>query len=285
MTAVTSRTTFPTGKMRRRAITLATLLMSVTMLPLPIWSQARAVSDFQQVSFVFELDGVALQDVEIFQSRSTGAMLILSPSLESPILIQVRDGSVETVNLMKVDKQPDGSVALLPNPTLDSLGSFRLTTDGSGVTFDFSGKEATLKEKPDLLGAQNLKGMRGYSIDYVRKAESYTPSGPIVSRLRAQTEDVQVKVFFGSWCSACKQLVPRIMKVHEQLEGSKIKLDYYGLPKGFGGEPEASRMDIHSVPTGVVFVDGQEVGRISGNGWKIPELALNNLLLGARDSG
>jgi hypothetical protein len=41
-------------------------------------------------------------------------------------------------------------------------------------------------------------------------------------------------------------------------------------------------MGIKSVPTGVVFLGGREVGRISGNGWKIPELAINNVLVKAQ---
>jgi hypothetical protein len=29
----------------------------------------------------------------------------------------------------------------------------------------------------------------------------------------------------------------------------------------------------------VVFIDGKEAGRISGNGWRVPELSINNLLI------
>ena len=71
----------------------------------------------------------------------------------------------------------------------------------------------------------------------------------------------------------------RIMAVADRLEGSKITFDFYGLPPGISGDPEAGRMGIQAVPTGVVFIDGKEAGRISGNGWRVPELAINNLLV------
>ncbi len=118
----------------------------------------------------------------------------------------------------------------------------------------------------------------------MRGATAYTPSIPVLAKLRSQTEDVQVLVFFGSWCSACKQMVPRIMKVDEQLDGSKVQIDYYGLPQGraFSADTKASAMGIKSVPTGVVFLNGREIGRINGNGWKIPELAINNVLVKAQ---
>jgi thiol-disulfide isomerase/thioredoxin len=257
------------------------------LLVAPAWSQggpAGALTDFQPVTYRFEVAGRPLADAEVYQSRSTGSMLILAGELEAPVLIRLREGRVETVNLMKVDKKPDGSVTLLPNPTLASLGSYRLTSDRAGVGFDLNGQEAVLREKSHLLGNQKLESMKAYSLEYVRGAEAYTPSNPVLAKLRSQTEDVQVVVFFGSWCSACKQMVPRIMKVDEQLDGSKVQIDYYGLPQGsaFSADTKASAMGIKSVPTGVVFLNGREVGRINGNGWKIPELAINNVLVKAQ---
>jgi hypothetical protein len=74
-------------------------------------------------------------------------------------------------------------------------------------------------------------------------------------------------------------MVPRIMKVAEQLEGSRFSFDFYGLPPGITSDPEATRVDIHAVPTGVIYLGGKEIGRIEGSGWRVPELALNNLLV------
>jgi thiol-disulfide isomerase/thioredoxin len=266
---------------------LAIVLALVGLLAAPAWSQTApggALTDFQPVTYRFEVGGKPLADAEVYQSQSTGSMLILAGALEAPVLIKLREGRVEAVNLMKVDKKSDGSVTLLQNPTLAQLGSYRLTSDRTGVGFDLNGQEAVLREKPHLLGNQNLEGMQAYSLEYVRGADAYTPSNPVVAKLREQSEDVQVVVFFGSWCAACKQMVPRIMKVDEQLDGSKVKIDYYGLPQGqaFTRDTKASSMGIKSVPTGVVFLGGKEVGRISGNGWKIPELAINNVLVKAQ---
>ncbi|MGB3563051.1 MAG: thioredoxin family protein [Thermoanaerobaculia bacterium] len=262
-------------------------LVLVALLVAPAWSQTApggTLTDFQPVTYRFEVAGRPLADAEVYQSRSTGSMLILATELEAPVLIRLREGRVETVNMMKVDKKPDGSVTLLQNPTLAPLGSYRLTSDRAGVGFDLNGQEAVLREKPHLLGNQKLESMQAYSLEYVRGAAAYTPSNPVVAKLREQPEDVKVLVFFGSWCSACKQMVPRIMKVDEQLDGSKIQIDYYGLPQGsgFSADTKASALGISSVPTGVVFLGGKEIGRISGNGWKIPELAINNVLVKAQ---
>lgn len=237
------------------------------------------VSDYEPVGYLIKLGGRALEGAEVFQSRAAGAFLILASDLPAPVMVRLRESEVVTVDLMKINRNQDGSVELLPGAVLASQGGFRLTADGAGIEFAVEGQSAQLVEKPPLLGSQSIESLERHSPDYRRSANSYRPSDPIVSKLRQFSGQVEVRVFFGSWCGACKQMVPRIIKVAEELEGSRIRFDFYGLPRGIVSDPEADRLKISSVPTGVVLVEGKEVGRISGNGWKVPELAINNLLV------
>ena len=64
------------------------------------------------------------------------------------------------------------------------------------------------------------------------------------------------------------------MRVADELAGSNIESDFYGLPQGdgFSSDPKVKELKITGVPTAVVFVDDREGGRISADGWKIPEL-------------
>lgn len=240
---------------------------------------AFSINDFEPVGYMAKLDGKTLADGEVFQSRAAGAFLILASDLPAPVMVKVRDGQVQTVDLMKVVRREDGTVELLPNATLTSLGAFKVAADRSGIEFNIDGQPAMLLEKPPLVGFQSIAELGEHSPEYVRSAASYTPSDPIVNKLKSQSGEVKVQVFFGSWCGACKQMVPRIMKVAEQLEGSNVKFDFYGLPRGFAGDKEATRYKIEAVPTGVILLDGKEIGRVSGAGWKVPELAINNLLV------
>lgn len=260
---------------------LAAVVILGAMTASPAFGQPApgSLTGFEQVGFVLELDDQRVADAEIYQSRSAGAFLIQSSSLESPVLVRVRDKRVESVNMLKISKKADGTIDLLPDATLEVLGGYRLTKDQTGVAFDVDGRLAVMKEKPPLLGAQDLEGMQSYSPDYQRTAEAYTPSGPIVEKLRTEQRDVRISVFFGTWCPFCQEMVPRMMRVAGELSGSKIRVDFYGLPRGISSDQEARRFDIHGVPTGIVFVNGKEAGRISGNSWKVPELALNNILV------
>lgn len=249
-------------------------------LPAAIGAQASySIGDFEPVGYVLEIDGQTVARAEIFQSRAAGAFLILTSDLSAPVMVRLRDAQVVTVNLMKINRTADGRVELLPDATLATQGTFRVTADRGGLEFAVDGRGVELREKPPLLGWQGISGLEEHSPEYRRSADAYRPSGPILSKLREQSEEVLVRVYFGSWCGACKQMVPRIMKVAEQLEGSRVRFDFYGLPHGIVSDPEAGKNNITGVPTGVVYVDGEEIGRISGNGWKVPELAINNLLL------
>lgn len=246
----------------------------------PLAAQAP-VADFRPTDHVVTLDGTDLF-AEVWQSRMAGEMLILSPELASPIRLSLRNGQVDTVQFMKVDKRDDGGVTLLPNATDRSLGTFKVAPDGKGVSFELDGQTVILREKPPLLGEQDLAGMRAYSQEYVERAKAYSPSRPILERLREENRAVRVEVYFGSWCPACQQMVPRIMRVADELDGSNIQVDFYGLPQGDGFQQDAKvkALDITGVPTAVVFVDDRESGRISSSGaWKIPELTLNGILV------
>jgi thiol-disulfide isomerase/thioredoxin len=246
----------------------------------PLSAQETALRGFQTIGdYQLQVDTQPVPGARIFALRTPAAILVITSQFPAPVLLLPQSGGVQTVQLLKVAEMPDGSIDLLPGYLLADQGSFRV--EGLDVHFTVGSKRGVLGPKPPLLGLSGLDDLRTHDPQYQRLEEAYEPSAPILAGLRQRTEEVRVRVFFGSWCPACGQMVPRVMRVAEALKGSNLTFEFYGLPRGFDGEPEASRYDIHSVPTGVVFVNGREVGRINGNGWKLPELAINNLLAGA----
>ena len=127
------------------------------------------------------------------------------------------------------------------------------TVEGMEVAFTVEGKPARLKEKPYLLGPQPGKALLDHDIAYAFRARQYNPSPALVRQLRQATQPIKVRVFFGNWCPHCQQMVPRVLRVAAALAGSPIRFEFYGLPSPFGEEPEAKRMGINGVPTGIVY--------------------------------
>ena len=228
--------------------------------------------------FILTVGGKDQPSAEIFKSEGARSFLVISSELPSPVLINSAAKSVETVDLMKVSRQVDGSIDLLADATLESAGSY--TIGEKDIAFTVAGKELTLKQRPWMLGKHTGPELLASNPGYQRGAKSYTPDAAIVKRLKAHKESVRVLTFFGSWCPHCKARLPLLLKVEQGLAGSKIQFDYYGLPSPFDSEPEAKSHKIDGVPTAILYVDGKEIGRIPNSQWSNPEVALDLQLNG-----
>jgi thiol-disulfide isomerase/thioredoxin len=237
------------------------------------------LSDFQQIgTYALEIDGKDAPKAEIYKSDRSAAILVMVSDLPSPVLLNPGTFNVETINLMKVAKQPDGSIDLLPNPALQPQGNFEV--DGERVVFGADGHRLALKPRPPLLKMQSGAALFAFSPEYGRNAKAYEPDAALVKALRGQSKPVRVLTVFGTWCPHCTQYVPRLMRVEQAIGASKIRFEYYGVARGaeMSKDPEVTRLSVKGVPTAIVYVGEREIGRILGNGWANPEATLQNLL-------
>ena len=233
---------------------------------------------FEQVGdFALVIDGETVEGAEIYQSERARAILVMSPQLQQPVLFNLRSRQVQRVGLMSLAKRGDGSIDVLAQADLRAVGSFSAGAGGATATID--GRTVSLTQRESLTGPQGPEDLISYDPSYGRLADRYEPNDMLLESLRKSKEPVRVQVFFNSKCGACKQMVPRIIKVDRALADDEVTFQYYGLPDGFEGDPIIEEKDVHGVPTGIVYVDGEEVGRIVGNEWRMPELAIKNMLL------
>ncbi|MBW8874639.1 MAG: thioredoxin family protein [Acidobacteria bacterium] len=232
--------------------------------------------------YTLVIDGKPVPAAEIYQNDKLPAILILTSALPLPVLLTPRAGTAETVKLMKVAKQKDGSIDLLADAALAPLGQFKM--EGENVAFFFQKKKVSLNPRPALLGVKTNADLKNYLPDYVRNARNYTPNSAAVADLKKRSTPVTVRVFFGSWCPHCRQHVPLLLKVEDEVNNPNIKFEYFGLPRDFN-DPEAKKAEIRSVPTGIVYVNGKEVGRITGDGWGSPEVLLDRIIAGPSAKG
>lgn len=234
------------------------------------------LSDFQRIGeYVVVVDGKEVPSAEIYQTEKAPAILVIASPLPSPVLLSPRGGTVETLNMMKVAKRPDGTIDLLADAVLAPQGRFQVL--GEDVEFAVGGKKVRLKARPPLIGLANAGQLRAYSPSYVRGAAAYRPDGRAIAALKKSAAPVKVRVVFGTWCPHCKQYVPNMLKVEEQLRGSKISFEYVGIPRDFSGQ-DVKRLNVKEVPTGIVYVNGKEVGRLGRTEWEKPEAALSRIL-------
>lgn len=257
----------------------AVALLAAAALPLAAQGGGASAPGFHRIDdYVLVLDGKPVKSAQMFQSEQPPAILIMSSSLPSPVVLRPPTKTVETVSLMKVAKQADGTVKLLPGSTLAQQGVF---TYGNGeVAFLVDGRKAVLREKPSLLGPQTSAAIRAYSPSYGEGARVYQPDKASVATLKKAAAPVTVRVFFGSWCPHCQQSLPKLFRVEDELKGTKVRFEYFGVPKkGMANVPEFKKLALDGVPSGVVYVNGREVGRIlGGNAWETPEVTLSSIV-------
>lgn len=235
--------------------------------------------DFQQIgTFSLKIDDEIQEDADIFQSEAAAAILVMCPELDQPILFNLRSRQIAKVPIMSLAKRPTGSVDILADASLVPAGTFSVNAEGASV--NLNGRTVALTERESLTGAREADELISYDPAYARGAQSYSPNENLIKDLRGQGKDIRVEVFFNSKCGVCKQMVPRIIKLDQVLEDDVVKFSYYGVPDTYK-DPEMEKRDISGVPTGIVYVDGKEVGRIVGGQWKIPELAIKNTILEA----
>ncbi|HEX2164581.1 MAG TPA: thioredoxin family protein [Thermoanaerobaculia bacterium] len=257
---------------------VAALAALAVAVPAAAQGADAVLRDFQLTGdWVLELGGAPAPKAEIYFSQRVPAFLIVAPDLSSPTLVVPRERSVNTVSFMKLAKR-GSTIDVLADAQVTRVGAF--TQDGDGVRFAIDGKTAVLRPRPHLLGTQDLAGMLEHSPDYRRKAAAYTPDATALAALKGVAAPVKVRVYFGSWCPFCSQHVPHLLRVAEELEGSRVAFEFYGLPQGegFAKDPAAQRDDVHAVPTGIVYVGGKEAGRIEGGEWSKPEQALREIV-------
>jgi thiol-disulfide isomerase/thioredoxin len=264
-----------------RPAALGFLLLGLSTAPIAsqaVPSDAHFRGFEPNADFVAVVAGKEDPKAEIFLSSSARSFLLISSELPSPVLVNAPAGTVETVDLMKVARQVDGSVDLLADAALASAGKFKI--EGEEIEFSANGKSVRFKQKPWALGKKSGAELLASNPSYRFIARGFNPDAGIVKRLKAQKEPVRVLTFFGSWCPHCKRHLPLLMRVEEALAGSKFQFEYYGLPSPFGDDAEAKKHGVVSVPTAILFVGGQEIGRIPSSQWSNPEVAIDLQLNG-----
>lgn len=263
---------------------LLALALAVPALAQPAQPAVDSVfKDFSRTGeYLLMVNGKPVPSYEIYKNDTLPAYLIVSPAFPAAVLLTPRTMAVETVPAAKIVRQ-DGKAALAADADTTPQGQFKL--EGDKVVFTAAGRKGSLGPNPPLLGLQKAPALRNHSPEYVVTARNYKPNAPAVAALKKGAKPVKVKVFFGSWCPHCKQHLPYLMRVEDELKGSRIQFEYYGLPQRFSNEPEARKYGVDGVPLGIVFVDGKEVGRIRNNDWGSPETKLSAILNGKAAAG
>ena len=129
--------------------------------------------------------------------------------------------------------------------------SFQLTTDPVGT------KIVTGRFSPSLLESDSS------FVWYPHEFKSFNPDSSSVAPISTHAANLHFIVVGGTWCSDTRRELPRFFKTLAvaHVDGEKVEL--YGVDRSkVSQDGLTERYNINRVPTFIVFLQGQEVGRI-----------------------
>lgn len=250
--------------------------------PVLAGAQPAETASFQPIG-AYELEiGGNRTPSRFYHSKSSGTILVEVVDLARILEIEPRARSIKTYSAVHFSSNPDGSRDRRSDASPISSSSFQLR-DGL-PEFEVDGKVGRLRLKPPLLGPFDYDGLVESNPAYGERAAGYRPSSYHLDRIGQNTDEIEVVVFFGSWCAVCDRLMPNVLRVEQALRESKVTFRYHGLPQGFDDQ-EAKRLGVSSVPTAIIYRDGDEIQRFTGYNLKLPDMAIANALSGTPSLG
>ena len=95
------------------------------------------------------------------------------------------------------------------------------------------------------------------------RAAGYIPHPVSIAKLQAYDSPVHIEVYLGTWCPDSVEHVSSFFKIIDMADNPFFIVAYTGIPR----EKQAREVyirgkDIQKVPTFIVLVDNQEIGRI-----------------------
>ena len=84
--------------------------------------------------------------------------------------------------------------------------------------------------------------------------------------IKANFEDVEIKLVMGTWCSDSRREVPRFYKILDEIEYPSENVNLISVNREkVGLADEVDGMEIHFVPTIIFYRNDEEIGRIVEN--------------------
>jgi hypothetical protein len=137
-----------------------------------IHAQSDSIENFHPIGdFVLDIDEKPTPSAEFYLAEHKPAVLILAAELPGAVVLLPGDQTVHVVPSADVNKKPDGFVDIGMDSATDQ-GNLQILA--AWIRFSVEGQVLTLKERPWLLGEQEIPAMENHNPEYLWRSDRYT---------------------------------------------------------------------------------------------------------------
>lgn len=225
---------------------------------------AQTTMDWEENAQIgVEINGTIDLTAEVYQPISYKPFMLLhSKALKSPLLIDLGQKTVAKLKASEV-RMDQGFAHTSGVPRGRSSGKY--TMKGNASVFKVDGKKISMTVRQTIVGEVSPAMILAYSPEYRLRKKNYKPKISAIKALKAYGEHTEVVVLFATWCSTCKVVLPRALKIFEDAGNPKLSVTYIGIAMG-GNEPrEVLDKYGHDYPAVIFRQKGKEIDRVIGD--------------------
>lgn len=231
-------------------------------------AQARPWSPSSKWSLA--VDGKISLDAQFFVERGKRRIMVMSPDVSGIALVNRVGQNVTAIDVDAVILSDDGESAILATDATvgKTTSPYTFDTNQKPPIVNFSLGDTRLKITPKfpLVGLTTPADILRHSPSFKKHIETYTPTMIDVETIKNANDVVEIEVFFGTWCSHCKVLIPQFMKTIEMAANPNIRVVYVAVPRRLSSYLPAKQKGVRLVPSFIFYQNRKEFHRISGDG-------------------
>lgn len=237
---------------------------------------AEAIMCRPNYDFAVEVEGSYPKEAKFYQSDARGKFFIDVPACKSGLLMDLAAKKIQAVPRDQV-KPMNGGVQVLDGVPAGAP-AYAFSIDGPIIQFQAEDKKVRILPclmRPPIIGPVDMEALVSDRPEYREGMKAYTPDAASIALMNKYGRKVQIDAFFATWCSHCKEHMPKFLRVMSEVKNANLKLNLYGVPKGFtqAQGPWQGR-NINTIPTIIVKIDGREITRMGSQPGAIPEMEL-----------
>jgi len=218
---------------------------------------------FEHPAFVVRVNEVVDFESEVYVNRSQTEFVLLSSRLTFAMLIDLytkrfsayaNSDFVQNVDRRQVD------LRAIAKPSRRGICNMA----GTSVACRYGDVMIAIVPRPHLNGEVSLQQLYAHSQHYRKVQASYMPDVESIQSLRSRTKPIEIRVYFGTWSSICREVVPEFLAVVAGAANPNLRIRLIAINKEMN-EPSALVVGekILQVPTFYVCRNGKEIATFS----------------------